>query len=234
MTSEPSLLQGQSAPRADAVPSGGARASSGANAAPEGKTTADAVRGESSAARRSERAAGTAAFDFEPHNCFACGELNEHGLRLQLHLEPGRSWTEFALDQRFEGWVGIAHGGIIATILDEVMAWSLVASDNWGVTARMTVTFKRPARVTTMIRGEGWIVRARRRLFETAGRVIDVEGNVLASAEATYLAVDEGRKLELQARYGYRVRAARGLPGDATPESVAARNGVGIADKAGR
>ena len=162
-------------------------------------------------------------FEFEPHNCFACGTLNEHGLRLVLHLGDRRSWTELALDDRFEGWVGIAHGGIVATILDEVMAWSLVAEDNWGVTARMSVEFRRPLRVGDRVRAEGWIVRSRRRIVETAAHIVDASGTVLATAEGTYLAADETRKRELQARYGYRAAAARQrdeaapLHDDATP-----------------
>jgi uncharacterized protein (TIGR00369 family) len=159
----------------------------------------------------SERATAPAAraFEFEPHNCFACGSLNEHGLHLDLHLGERRSWTELTLEPRFEGWVGIAHGGIIATILDEVMAWALVAEENWGVTARMTIDYRRPITVGTPIRGEGWIVRSRRRLVDTAGRIVDADGNVLAEAEAIYVAADEARKQELRARYGYRVRTAR-------------------------
>jgi uncharacterized protein (TIGR00369 family) len=166
-------------------------------------------------------------FEFEPHNCFACGSLNEHGLRLDLHLGESRSWTELTLPARFEGWVGIAHGGIIATLLDEVMAWSLVAQDNWGVTARLAVDFRRPVPVGQRIRAEGWVVRARRRLVDTAGHLVDGDGIVLASAEAVYLAADETRKRELQARYGYRVRAARAVdqvmdpaPTIDTPERV--------------
>ncbi len=169
----------------------------------------------------SERVAAPAvgAFEFEPHNCFACGSLNEHGLHLDLHLGDRRSWTELTVDPRFEGWVGITHGGIIATILDEVMAWALVAEENWGVTARMTIDYRRPITVGTPIRGEGWIVRSRRRLVDTAGRIVDADGNVLAEAEAVYLAADETRKQELRARYGYRVRAAReaGSAFDADP-----------------
>jgi uncharacterized protein (TIGR00369 family) len=152
---------------------------------------------------------GRPTFEFEPHNCFACGELNEHGLKLQLHLEERRSWSEFVLDDRFEGWRGVTHGGIIATILDEVMAWALVAEDNWGVTARMSLEFKRPVLVGTRVRAEGWIVRSRRRLVDTAGQVVDSEGNVLATAEAIYVAADEERKRELMERYGVRIRAAR-------------------------
>lgn len=153
--------------------------------------------------------AGGPTFEFEPHNCFACGELNEHGLQLKLHLEERRSWTEFVLDDRFEGWRGVTHGGIIATVLDEVMAWALVAEDNWGVTARMTIDFKRPVPVGTSVRAEGWIVHNRRRLVDTAGQIVDVNGTLLASAEAVYVAANEERKRELMARYGVRIRNAR-------------------------
>lgn len=147
-------------------------------------------------------------FEFSPHNCFACGTLNTHGMQLDLHIEPGRCWTELSLEQRFEGWEGIAHGGIVCTVLDEVMAWSLVGADNWGVTAKLSVDFKRPIHVGQPIRAEGWVTRERRRLVETSGTVIDtVDGTVLATADALYMAATDERKRELQARYGFRARA---------------------------
>ncbi len=176
-------------------------------------------------AGRGGAASPVPSFEFEPHNCFACGSLNEGGLQLQLHLEHERSWAEVTLDDRFEGWAGIAHGGIIATILDEVMAWALVAAENWGVTARMTIDYKRPVMVGTLIRGEGWIVRARRRLVETAGRIVDADGTLLATAEGVYVAADEARKRELQERYGYRIRASREPGRTDTPAPVAAAGG---------
>jgi len=163
-------------------------------------------------------------FEFEPHNCFACGTLNEHGLRLELHLGERRSWTELTLDERFEGWVGIAHGGIVATILDEVMAWSLVAEDNWGVTARMSIDYRRPIPVGTPVRAEGWIVRARKRIVETAAHIVNPDGVALATATGTYVAADATRKRELQARYGYRVAAARQKDASGTPDGVDRRS----------
>jgi acyl-coenzyme A thioesterase PaaI-like protein len=143
------------------------------------------------------------------HNCFACGTLNRHGLQLDLHLETGRSWTDLRLDQRFEGWDGIAHGGIVATILDEVMAWALVASDAWGMTARMNVEFRAPVPIGRAIHAEGKLIESRRRLFRTDARIVDAatEG-LLATAEATYVAAPPERKRELQARYGFRSLAA--------------------------
>ena len=152
--------------------------------------------------------AGVDRFEFAPHNCFACGSLNAQGMQLELHVEPGRCWTELALEPRLEGWEGIAHGGILVTILDDVMAWALVGEDNWGLTARRSVDFKRPAQVGQPLRADGWITRTRRRLVETAGQVVDAEsGALLATATAVYVAAGEERKRELQARYGFRVRA---------------------------
>jgi acyl-coenzyme A thioesterase PaaI-like protein len=150
-----------------------------------------------------------------PHRCFACGALNEHGIHLDLHVDGDRCWTELALPDRFQGWDGIAHGGIICTVLDEVMAWSLAATDNWGLTARMSVDFKRPVRLGVPIRGEGWVTAVRRRLVETAARIIDpASGEVLATATATYVAADAARKAELQARYRFRLTPSGGAPAD--------------------
>ena len=144
-------------------------------------------------------------FEVAEHRCFACGSLNEHGMRLLLHVEHGRSWTELELPQRFQGWESVAHGGIACTILDEVMAWALVGEDNWGLTARLNVDFRRPVEVEKPIRAEGEVTRTRRRLVDTAGRIVDAAGgDVLASATATYVAAGSDRRAELQARYGFR------------------------------
>jgi uncharacterized protein (TIGR00369 family) len=143
------------------------------------------------------------------HNCFACGTRNEHGLRLDLSLEPGRASTDVTLDPRFEGWEGIAHGGILATILDEVMAWSLVATDAWGVTARMRVDFRAPVAIGERLRAEGRLVEARRRVFRTTGTVAsESTGRIVATAEATYVAAPPDRKRKLQERYAFRRRTS--------------------------
>ena len=158
----------------------------------------------------------------EPHNCFACGSLNTHGLQLALHAGDGRCWTDVVLDRSFEGWEGIAHGGIICTILDEVMAWALVDQDLWGVTARMGVEFKKPVPIGEPIHGEGRVVEVRRRLVSAEGILTDVDGSILASAEATYVGAPEERKAELKARYGFVLEPepSGARSGDATPGTV--------------
>jgi uncharacterized protein (TIGR00369 family) len=153
----------------------------------------------------------------EPHNCFACGSLNTHGIQLELHAGNGRCWTELELDRRFEGWEGIAHGGIVTTILDEVMAWALVDNDSWGLTARIQVEFKRPVPIGRRIRGEGRVVDVRRRIVRAEGVVLDAaDGTLLATAEGTFVAAPDERKQSLKERYGFRLEPDP----PTTPENV--------------
>jgi uncharacterized protein (TIGR00369 family) len=145
-------------------------------------------------------------FEVSPHACFACGQLNLHGLHLELHVAGDTCWTELALRPEFQGWEGIAHGGIIATILDEVMAWALASADAWGYTARMTIEYRRPVPVGARIRGEGRVVSRRRRLLATSGRLVDpATGEVFATAEGLYIAAPAERRDELKERYGFRL-----------------------------
>ena len=144
-------------------------------------------------------------FEFAPHHCFACGELNADGLHLILHTDPTGSWTELVIEPRFQGWDAVAHGGIVCTILDEVMAWSVIGRGTWGVTARLNVAFRRPIATGSAIRARGWVVEQHRRACRTAGEVIDpATGEVLATAVGTFIAVPADQLERLKARYGMR------------------------------
>jgi uncharacterized protein (TIGR00369 family) len=180
------------------------------------------------AKRRDERGA----FEFEPHHCFACGELNAHGLHLDLHTSPDGSWTELTLDPAFQGWEAVAHGGIVCTILDEVMAWAVIGRGTWGVTARLNVAFRRPVRIGQPIRAEGWVVQQDRRAVRAEGRVIDPgTGEVLATGESTFMAVPAEQLKRLQARYGLRrVGGAGGADTTGSGDALAPEAADALAD----
>ena len=145
-------------------------------------------------------------FEFAAHSCFACGQLNVQGLRLELHAEDGRCWTETMIPARFQGWEGITHGGVVSAILDEVMAWSLIGEERLGFTARLEVDFRRPVPVDTAIRAEGWIDGRRRRRYDTRAVLRDLETDmVLAEATAIYIGAPLAQQAALRARYDIRV-----------------------------
>jgi acyl-coenzyme A thioesterase PaaI-like protein len=93
----------------------------------------------------------------------------------------------------------------VCTILDEVMAWSVIGRGTWGVTARLNVAFRRPIPTGRAIRAEGRVVETNRRASRTEGTVLDpATGEVLATAEGTFMALPPDQLERLKARYGMR------------------------------
>jgi uncharacterized protein (TIGR00369 family) len=164
--------------------------------------TSEATAGEAGVAAGST---GEGTYDLAAHRCFACGDLSARGIRMQLHMEPDRAWSDLTLEATFQGWEGIAHGGILATLLDEAMAWATASREIFGFTARMTIEYRRPVPVGVPIRVEGRIVDAKRRLIRTEASIVDpATGDVLAHAEGVYVVAPEARARELRARYRFR------------------------------
>ena len=140
----------------------------------------------------------------DDHNCFGCGRLNPHGLRLTLYrLGDGEGvWAPFTPERDHEGYAGLTHGGIISTVLDEVMAWTLYAREVWAVTVRMSVAFRRPVEVGEPTRAVGSLVADRGRLVEVAGQLRrERDGVVLAEATATFARVPQAQALAWRERY---------------------------------
>lgn len=137
------------------------------------------------------------------HGCFGCGDDNPCGLRLRFATTgPGAVEAVFVPRVQDEGFFGVVHGGIVTAMLDEAMAWATVAADAWAMTARIEVRFHRPVKVGAELRILGRVVRKRGRLVETAGEVRSLDGNVLAEATASFLAVEPGRAAAWRERYG--------------------------------
>jgi uncharacterized protein (TIGR00369 family) len=145
------------------------------------------------------------------HHCFVCGELNRRGLQLPIYASAGRAWTDLTLGPDFVGWADLAHGGILAALLDEVMGWALFEHDCWGVTGEMSVRYLRPVDVSQPIHVEGEVTQVTRRIFRTAGRISTADGGVRTTAAATYVAAAEPRKSELKAQYRFRLEPVDGV-----------------------
>ena len=96
-------------------------------------------------------------------NCFGCGPDNQGGLHLEFHLNEAhkRFVCEFVLPQRFEGPPMHAHGGIIATILDEAMGKVSKLRSIIAVTGTMQVNYIRPVPLAVQLVTEGWVHRSR-------------------------------------------------------------------------
>lgn len=138
------------------------------------------------------------------HNCFGCGTLNACGLRLTMYpnTDGNGVWAPFVATERFEGYPGMIHGGIVCTVLDEVMAWSLYREQIWAVTGSLQVRYRRPLAVGDRLRAIGTITRHRSRAIETRGEIRREDGGaLLAEATATFVRVPEDRAASWRERY---------------------------------
>ena len=138
--------------------------------------------------------------DFD-HWCFACGRANPSGLHLDFDVSSGSARTHFTARREHTGYDGTVHGGIVTALLDETMGWAIFHQGIWGVTGRLTVTFRRPVPVGEELVVSGTVTRETHRAIETHGEVRDAQGAVLAEADALFLVMPEDRRKELERRY---------------------------------
>ena len=141
-------------------------------------------------------------YAFADHHCFACGDTNPIGMRLHIELNEGTARTAWRVGEDYVGWSDKAHGGIIATLLDEVMAWAPSSSDAWAVTAEMTVRYRSPASPGEELVAVGRVLERRRRIYEVAGEVRGEDGRLVAEGRGRYLGAAPSAKASLKDQYG--------------------------------
>jgi len=119
-------------------------------------------------------------------NCFACGPTNGTGLGLKFYKhENGTVFGNFFADPKFEGYSGIIHGGIIATLLDSAMTHCLLMECIPALTGRLSIKYSIPIRTGTVVKLEARIVDQLHEMFILEGKAL-VDGKKVASAEAKY------------------------------------------------
>lgn len=145
------------------------------------------------------------------HNCFGCGSVNPIGLHLTFYYvaEGDFTWASWTPTTDYEGYNGMIHGGIICTLLDEIMAWSMYAHKIWGVTAKMETKFRKPIQVGEPVRLVGRVVRDRGRAIEIRGEILlEADDSLLAEATATFMRVPKSQEEDWNRRYlGQRAEA---------------------------
>jgi uncharacterized protein (TIGR00369 family) len=127
------------------------------------------------------------------YNCFGCSPANERGLHLEFWEDGEELVARWQPDKIYEGWVGILHGGIQATLLDETAAWLVfVRLKTAGVTSGMHIDYTKPVYIA---KGEisisARLISRENRLARIACRLADGEGKICATADVTYFCFPE-------------------------------------------
>ena len=119
--------------------------------------------------------------------CFVCGQENRIGLKARFYWDGEKASCDITADEIYSGYKNIFHGGIVATLLDEVMIKALLAEGLMVVTAEITVRFKLPVNVGDRLHLEGWKTGQKKVVYTTEGRVVNQDGRIVAEATARYV-----------------------------------------------
>jgi uncharacterized protein (TIGR00369 family) len=131
----------------------------------------------------------------DANHCFGCGGANQRGMQLTFEQDDAARRIKglFRLGAAYQGATGFVHGGIIATLLDEVMAKVSRFGGEHAVTAELTVEYKRPVPVDEDIVVEGWEVKVSERHRFREGEIRDASGVVLARGRAKFTVIDPAK-----------------------------------------
>ena len=127
--------------------------------------------------------------------CFVCGDENESGLKLKFLWDGTVCRTEFVAQERFCGYHRLLHGGIISTILDEVMIKAILAEGIVVVTVDLQVRYKAPVHTGEKLTFEAVVGHRNRRIFTTTGVALLQSGQIAAEANARYIQVTDPERL---------------------------------------
>lgn len=119
--------------------------------------------------------------------CFVCGDKNPDGLRLVFVTDGEDAVSECVADPKFQGYRGIYHGGLVSTLLDEIMAKAVLAKKKYALTVEMSVRFKKAVTVGDRLQLRGRVTSQKGRLLETEGELTAPDGTVFATATGKYL-----------------------------------------------
>jgi len=125
--------------------------------------------------------------------CYGCGDSNPQGLGLEVIADEGDVVrAEYTFAPHLQGAIGVAHGGAIAALLDDLLGYVPVRTLTPAVTRELTVTYHAPVPL-------GVAVELRARLDSSEGRVLRISGEVVNAAvvavvaTAVFITVDARR-----------------------------------------
>ncbi len=109
----------------------------------------------------------------ESHKCFGCSPINQYGLQMKFLSDDKALFSWLTVPTHLCGWDNLAHGGVLATILDEIIGWTAIHFlKQFALTQKMSVEYQKPVRIGEEIRAEG-------RVLEVKGkREATVEGHL--------------------------------------------------------
>ena len=127
---------------------------------------------------------------FMDSSCFACGPQNANCLQLRIRANEYGVHALINPPQWVQGYSNIVHGGIIATILDELAVWAAFKKGFKSVTAELSMRMKRAMRIDSEYTADAKVITTKHRLIHAESRIMDRHQNLIASATVKLLKIE--------------------------------------------
>jgi uncharacterized protein (TIGR00369 family) len=122
-------------------------------------------------------------------HCFVCGPNNPIGLKLDFSFDGRVITTEFIPQKTHQGYMNIVHGGIISTLLDEVMVKLAIEMGMPAVTAQMDVRLRKAVSVGERITFSAEIRESTRKLIVAYAKA-ETEDGLVADATGKLVRIE--------------------------------------------
>lgn len=129
--------------------------------------------------------------------CFVCGRDNSIGMKASFREEDDRVICEYTARPEHQSYPGTMHGGLVCTLLDEVMGRTAFLRGLWVVTAKMQVTFRKPVPLEEPFTIVGEIRKLRGRTMEAHAELILSDGSIAAEADSICIKIPNEKVQEM-------------------------------------
>ena len=122
-------------------------------------------------------------------NCIICGMENPLSVKAPFYvLEDESVASVFKFKKEHQSYPDRTHGGMVSALLDELMGRALwiYEPETFGVTTTLTITYRKPVPLDTLIKARAYITFNSTRGIFAKGELFDMENNLLATGEAKY------------------------------------------------
>lgn len=123
--------------------------------------------------------------------CFGCGRANPYGLQMSFEVDEDTVRAEFTPDERHQGYPGLLHGGILYSLLDELMGQAATVRQVWVMTGRLEIRYLAPIPIGRRLLLSSRIVRERGRAFEMTGEAHLDDGTPVARASGLFMKIPD-------------------------------------------
>ncbi len=132
--------------------------------------------------------------ELDSYNCYGCSPVNDKGLHLKFFVDKEKEEvvSYYSADEIYAGFPEILHGGIQATLLDEIAFWVMFAfMKKMGFTTDMNIKFKRPVKTGEKLEIRGRITESSSKHAKIYGYILNREKKICTEAEVVYVIVNK-------------------------------------------